>query len=103
VDLELREICVVAQFGNHDAPQLAAEAQDKALDQVMGHGPLGPDALEFHGDGAGFGGADEDGQHPLALLLPQEHDRGVGRGIEAHLGHPHRDHPRLNARRAATG
>ena len=50
--------------------------------QIVGHRPRRLDALELEGDGVGLEDPDPDRQEEVLVRLLEDHDRGVGDGIE---------------------
>src|SRR2546421_12297890 len=58
----------------------------------MGHGTSRGDALQAEGDGGGLHGADPDGEVPLPLPFPEQHDRLVGREFDPDTDEVQLDH-----------
>jgi hypothetical protein len=78
--VELGVVRVVAHVRDEDAHEVDAQVVEHVLHEVMRERARALHTLEGIGDGGRFGPADVDGEHPAAaLLLAQEHDRGVGR------------------------
>src|SRR4029077_626156 len=66
-------------------------AEDHRLQEIVGERPREFDAGKLHGDRARFRRPDPDREHALPLLLLQNHDRRVGRAIEAEMRDPNLD------------
>ena len=93
LQVELGEVGVLAHVRDQDADEVDAELVEHVLQEVVGQRAGALHALQGVGDGGRLGPADVDGQHPpAALLLPQEHDRGVGRKLQPHTDELHLHH-----------
>ena len=92
VDVQLREVGVVADRRDQHLPQLAAQAHDDLLQQVVRERAGVLHAGQLHRDGAGLAGADPDREDAGAVGLLQHDDRRVRAAVEPEVRHPHLDH-----------
>ena len=77
---------------NRTSLQIGAESDDDLLEKVVRERPGELHPGELHGDRARLGRTDPDRQHPLAVLLLQDHDRRVRVLVEAEVGDADFDH-----------
>src|SRR5438105_2578823 len=83
------------QLRDVDALDGHPELLHDVLEELVGHRPLGDDALESEGDGGGLDGADPDREEAAPIALLQQHDGLIGGQLdpdsdERNLDHLHR-------------
>src|SRR3989441_7344983 len=95
LEVERGEVGVVAQLADHYARELASQALDQLLHQVVRQRARRRHALHLERDGLCLEGPDPDGQLAVGLrLLDQADDRRAAVGIEHDAVHLHLDRPR---------